>query len=318
MIFMVLKFDIAVIGSGLSGITASYHALKNGTRVAIIGDYQNSNNFVNPVAIDDKLRCCIGRYLGSIPYDIKNSRDLILGMLENIHTLGVKSFSEDAIDVTVRDMGFNIKIDNNSEIRTDAIIFAIGKRNKQVIEIAKSIENYDLYLNGYGLSFNAECDSIFYKGRDVVVYGNGSSARYAIMRLRKIARKLYLIPVGPLDKKRFDNGVMKDVIVINSRVVALSGKRYLERVHLSNGEIIDSSAVFIEFGPKWIHELGANVGIFPEVGKYLQTDERQSTYVDGIFACGSLCGPPYTIENDVITGSIAGENAANFIKQMEQ
>jgi thioredoxin reductase (NADPH) len=85
---------------------------------------------------------------------------------------------------------------------------------------------------------------------------------------------------------------------------------------LNDGQRIEVAGVFIEKGAKGLLELATNLGILlDDEMKFIRTDKGQATNIQGIFAAGDVCGPPWQMAKAVGEGCVAGINAADYAKQ---
>jgi thioredoxin reductase (NADPH) len=53
----------------------------------------------------------------------------------------------------------------------------------------------------------------------------------------------------------------------------------------------------------------------PEKYQYIVTDKKQKTNVQGVFAAGDICGPPWQVAKAVGEGCVAGLEAASHAKK---
>jgi thioredoxin reductase (NADPH) len=63
--------------------------------------------------------------------------------------------------------------------------------------------------------------------------------------------------------------------------------------------------------------LAATLGVSldPEKFQYLVTDKQQQTNIEGIYAAGDICGPPWQVAKAVGEGCVAGLAAAKYAKK---
>ncbi len=302
--------DIAVIGSGLSGLTAAYNLTDTSMEVSVFGKVQQSHYYKQPAALN-KGDLDILKKMGIGTSELEDSKDLLKRMRKWLDKKKQFRVPADVSNIFVKDNLFHIKT-VKEKFKHRSVIFALGRRPEYFSKVMSEIENIELYLEGLGVSFNAECDAQFYKGKSVVMLGSGNSAISGLEKLKPITEEIHFIPYDR------DEYTLKEINKMGIRlhdtgIDSLSGKRILEKVHLKNGDSIEASALFIEVGPKWINELAVNIGIFPENWGYLKADEKQSTYLDGVFACGDVVGPPFELEKAMDSGYRASKYSAAFV-----
>ncbi|MFW6242469.1 MAG: FAD-dependent oxidoreductase, partial [Thermodesulfobacteriota bacterium] len=77
--------------------------------------------------------------------------------------------------------------------------------------------------------------------------------------------------------------------------------------------------VFIELGAKGVMELATALGLrLDDEMKYIDVDRKQRTSVEGIYAAGDICGPPWQMAKAVGEGCVAGLAAAKFAKKAKR
>jgi thioredoxin reductase (NADPH) len=66
--------------------------------------------------------------------------------------------------------------------------------------------------------------------------------------------------------------------------------------------------------------LAATLGVALDAEKfqYIVTDKHQQTNINGIYAAGDICGPPWQVAKAVGEGCVAGLAAARYAKQKKR
>ena len=91
----------------------------------------------------------------------------------------------------------------------------------------------------------------------------------------------------------------------------------MDGILLNDGSRIDVTGVFIELGAKGVMELATTLGIqLDDDMKYIQTNKNMETNVQGVFAAGDICGPPWQMAKAVGEGCVAGIAAADYAKNI--
>ena len=75
--------------------------------------------------------------------------------------------------------------------------------------------------------------------------------------------------------------------------------------------------VILGTGAKGAIELAATLGVELDADKfkYIIADKQQQTNIQGIYAAGDICGPPFQIAKAVGEGCVAGLSAARYAKK---
>jgi thioredoxin reductase (NADPH) len=151
---------------------------------------------------------------------------------------------------------------------------------------------------------------------DVAVVGDGSAAAYAALLMANYASKVFLIArrIG-FSSRLFEELRSRGVIVVEGRrVVEISGEQRVEGVLLDDGSVVNVQGVFIELGSRGVLELTSNIGLLPDTSGYLKVGRGQTTDVEGVFACGDLCGPPLSLAKAVGEGYVAAVSAFEYVR----
>ncbi|MFT7576539.1 MAG: thioredoxin reductase (NADPH) [Alphaproteobacteria bacterium] len=275
------KFDIAVIGCGVAGLTAVQHALLGGHSVAhVIG--------VVPMG---GLVCNIGELHG-YPSGAEpiSGLDLAIGILSSNSTGGATEIPADATSVTREGDSFRIS-HSDGELHAKQIIAATGARLRMLdVPGAKELE-------GRGVSQCGWCDGPLYKDKHAVVVGGGDAALEEALHLAQFAANITLVARGDnlsarqsyVDRIRnhasIDIRMQCDVLEITG-ADGVSSIRVRDR-QKGAAEEIACSGVFVFVGLQPNSEMFAehvqldtNGGIF--------TNYSMQTTTPGLFAVGAI------------------------------
>ncbi len=292
------RVDVAIVGCGPAGIQAAITAAKRGMRVLLLGRPEGSS--LKYAHIDD--------YFGVLG-PVEGVKLLEIG-LKQAESKNVEILKEDVVELSRDGLAFKLKTESGIEVVTDAVILAMGaRRNKLNVKGEGK-------LVGRGVSYCAECDCSFFRGLNVAVVGDGSAAAYAALLMANYASKVFLIARSvEFSSKLLEEIGSRGVIVIEGRrVVEILGERRVEGVLLDDGSRVDVQGVFVELGSRGVLELVSNVGLLPNASGYLNVDKSQATEIEGIFACGDLCGPPLSLAKSVGEGYVAAVSAFEYVK----
>ena len=182
-------------------------------------------------------------------------------------------------------------------------------------------------FTGRGVSYCATCDGWFFRDKEVIVVGGGDSALEEGIFLTHYARKVTVVHrrdelrAGPaLQKRAFDNE--KIDFIWNAVVTEIVGEGNVKAVRLENTQT----------GEQWEHPVD---GVFIFIGHipnttlfedqlevdehgYLVVDGRYATNVEGVWAAGEVADPVF---RQVITsagmGAAAGIQAQRWLDGQE-
>lgn len=292
-------FDVVILGTGPAGLQAAIHASRKKVSVLVLGKETKSSLFHAHI----ENFCCIFNVQGE--EIINTGRQQAAGF-------GAQFADEDVLSIVQQAKGFELETESGSKILTQSLIIATGtQRNRLGVKGEKE-------LIGKGVSYCVDCDGNFYKGEEVAVVGNESAAVDGALTLTEIAAKVHLIcdqlEVSDTLKKRVESSSV--TLHQNAQVEMIQGDLKVEGLQLKDGSTLPVSGVFIEQGAKGLMQLATNLGIMlDDEMRYIQTDKQQATNIEGIYAAGDVCGPPWQMAKAVGEGCVAGIHAATYAKK---
>lgn len=106
----------------------------------------------------------------------------------------------------------------------------------------------------------------------------------------------------------------------NRKVTEILGEASVNGVILDDGTRLDVSGVFIELGAKGAVALESNLGVAldPETMKFISTNKKQETNVQGVYAAGDIFCPPWQVAKAVGEGCVAGLEATSYVKNIKE
>ena len=304
-------YDTIIIGAGPAGFTAAIFATRREMKTLIIGR-EVGGQVVWAGEIEN--------YPGF--KSIKNY-EFIDSFKDQAISCGAE-FKEDEVKIIEKQEDGTFKLTTNKEeFITKTIILTIGLSPRR-LAVPGEIE-----LSGKGVSYCANCDGPFYRGKTVVVIGGGNAAFDAAEVLSKIASQVYLLHRNK-EFKAFDSlisevshreniTIMKDV-----QIKSISGENKVEKIIYSlNGEGSEEKEILVD-------------GVFIEIGRIAHTDlvadfvdrdERMQLVVDnkmetktpGIFAAGDVTNASEFKQITVATGqaTIAALTAYKYLQSKD-
>jgi len=296
-------YDIAIVGSGSAGLSASIYASRYRLRNIVFGKMPGGT-------IADAHKIC--NYPG-----LKDITGLELGqrMHDQAKEQGGEFSFENIVDIKKERGLFKLITESGKEYFSKTVLLSTGtERNKL------KLPNEDKYL-GKGVSYCATCDAMFYKDKTVGVVGGSNAATMAATMLADIAKKVYIIYRG--DKLRGEPAWVEDVeskdnieVLFNTVVIGLIGEGKLEKVRLKeeNKETSDLNldGLFIEIGSRPDISLSTLLGVDLDEKQHIVVDQRQATTLEGVWAAGD-CTTNSNKFQQVVTAVGEGAVAANSI-----
>jgi thioredoxin reductase (NADPH) len=296
-------YDVIILGTGPAGLQAAIHAARTKISVLVMGREHRSSLFRAHV----ENYCCMEKILGE---------DLIQQGVKQALDSGARFLNEDVVNTSMNNDEFIVVTESDKTLKTKTLIMALGvSRNRLGVPGEKK------YL-GQGVSYCVDCDANFYKGSRVAVVGNESAAVSGALTLLFYADNVHLISDTLHISERLNFQIQESDVVVHlgRKVTQIIGDDAVRGLIMDNGQKLDVEGVFIETGAKGAVELAATLGVALDAEKfqYIITDKQQQTNINGIYAAGDICGPPWQVAKAVGEGCVAGLAAARYAKQRKR
>lgn len=283
------KYKVVIIGSGIAGMSAAIYLKRGG---------------IEPVIIENNVP---GGTLNVIPnienypgYINVSGPDLAMNIYNQVNNLNIKYIFRNIWKIDLE------KKIIDDDIEFDYLIIATGRRHRLL-----NLDNEDKLL-GRGISTCALCDGSFYKDKEVIVVGGGSSAITESLYLAGICKKVTII--HRRDKFTAEDYLIEKVlntknikIIYNTNIVSYNIKdEKIVSVTLDNKKKVKTKGVFLAIGSTPNSELFD----VKKENDYIITDNNCKTNLDFVYAVGDV------IKKNVYqltTASGEGSIAANDI-----
>lgn len=272
-------FDTIIIGAGPTGLTAAIYTSRRMLKTLLI-----SKNIGGQIIWTSEIE----NYPG---IKLTKGAKLATKMYDQARSFGVETRAAEVNKIIKKENGNFIIQTNNEKFETKTIIIAMGLVPK-ALNLANEKE-----LVGRGISYCANCDGQFFKGKTVAVVGGGNAALDAAEVMSKIANQVYLI-YRKEKLKGFEILISKIInksnikIILNSEIVEISGKDKLERIKVANRAEqktleLDLDGLFVEIGHEPRTDLVADLVKRDGKGQII-VDLNGQTSLDGMFAAGDV------------------------------
>ena len=264
------KYDVVIIGSGVSGMTAGIYLKRGGINTLIIeGDTPGGQ--LNRAS-------SIKNYPGFKEID---GPTLAYNIYEQLN-----SYHIDYLYEKVEKVNFNSKTitTKNNEIAYDYLIIATGRVPRKL-----NLDNEEKLI-GHGISYCALCDGNLYKDKEIIIVGGGNSALQEAIHLSKICKKVTII--HRRDTFKAEREVIDDLsnyaninIIYNANVIRyniMNDKLY--SVTLDNNEEIKIDGIFISIG----YDPATNIFNLDKDNGYIIVGKNYETSIKDVYACGDV------------------------------
>lgn len=284
-----MEYDVIIIGAGPAGISAGLYTKRANKKTLII--YNNESSLEKATKIENY-------------YGFENGisgEKLYKKGIEQAKNLGINVKKEEVIKIDkIKDI-FEVKTVNENYTAKNVVLATGNKKNKPDI---KNIEKFD----GKGVSYCAICDGFFYRGKDVVVIGNGNYAIAETNDLINIVNHVTILTNG----KKIPEFRAENVNIENRKAVAIEGNDNVEAVELDDGTKLKTDGVFVAQGVAGSTDFARKIGALVK-NKKIVVNEKMQTTVEGLYACGDCIGGTLQVAKAVNDGMTAG---IDIIKNM--
>lgn len=261
------KYKVVIIGSGIAGMSAAIYLKRGG---------------IEPVIIENNVP---GGTLNVIPnienypgYINVSGPDLAMNIYNQVNNLNIKYIFKNISKIDLE------KKIIDDDIEFDYLIIATGRRNRLL-----NLDNEDKLL-GRGISTCALCDGAFYKDKEVIVVGGGSSAITESLYLAGICKKVTII--HRRDKFTAEDYLIEKVlntknikVIYNANIVSYNIKdEKIVSVTLDNKKKVKTKGVFLAIGSTPNSELFD----VKKENDYIITDNNCKTNLDFVYAVGDV------------------------------
>ena len=279
---MTAKFDVAVVGGGIAGLTAAHHAALEGCSVVhLVGS-----------GVPGGLAANVGELEGYPATGPISALDLALRLTEENSGLGVEVVPD---DVSILDVLGPVKsLQTSSGAYAARTVVAASGARLRMLDVAGAAR-----LADRGVSQCAWCNGSLYRGRQVVVVGGGDSAVQEALHLAKYAELVTIVTRGPTLKARrslVDRAADTARIAVRwqTDVTEVLGDACVSAVRLrdqstSAVDEMSCAGVFVYVGlePN-THWLGGGAAL--DTRGCVITDGAMQTSMAGVYAAGAVRG----------------------------
>ncbi len=300
-------YDLAIIGAGPAGLSASIYASRYGIKNKVFG------GIVGGLMTETHE---IGNWLGT---EKIAGFEFAMNAEKHARALGADIAPVQVTDIKKNKDSFTLTLSNGESEEARTILLATGTKHRH-LGVPGEKE-----FAGKGVSYCATCDGYFFKEKTVGIVGGNNSAAAAAVHLGGIAKKVYVI--YRRDKLRAEDYWVKLIeknekieIINNANVVKIFGKEKLEKVELDNefnsSNEMDLDGLFIEIGLDPKTKLAEVLGAELDDG-YIKIDASGATSVSGVWAAGDITTGSNGF-NQIVTaaaeGAIASQGILNYLK----
>ncbi len=223
--------DIIIIGGGIAGLTAAVYAGRSGKSVLLFERKSYGGQISQSHAVEN--------YPG---FKNISGAELSMNLRSQAEAFGCEFINESVNEVI--DGEIKKVTTNKGEYEGKAVIFALGAEPRK-----SGLEN-EKELIGRGLSYCAVCDGNFFRGRDTMVVGGGSTAVQDALYLAEICKKVYI--VHRRDSFRAEESLVEKLrekenveFILDSVLVSATAAPILKSVKVKNVKTEEESEIAV-------------------------------------------------------------------------
>ncbi len=296
------KYDLVILGSGPSGITAGIYAMRARLDTLLLEKgYVTGGQMLNTFEVDN--------YPGMPQV---TGSEMSAAFERHVRQLGLPIRQGEATKIIPDGKGFCIETEEDT-YHASAVIIATGTRHR-LLNVPGEKE-----LSGMGVSYCATCDGAFYKGKTVAVVGGGDAAVEDGIFLARICKKVYLIHrrdelrAAKILQERL-LGLENVEVLWNHEVKEIAGDEHVTDVEVYDNQKNSRSrlavdGIFIAVGVQPNSQALEQIAATDRAG-YFIAGEDCKTSTPGIFAVGDIRTKTL---RQIVTAAADGANAVTSV-----
>lgn len=270
--------DIVIIGAGPAGLTAAIYAQRSGKSVLILEARAYGGQILNTPEIDN-----FPAMPGISGFEFATK------LYEQARSFGAEVKFEAAVSIEDKGEIKTVTTSKNNSYDCKAVIIATGAKNRPMGL------NGEQELIGRGISYCATCDGMFFRKKEVAVFGGGNTAVEDALFLSQYCTKVTVI--HRRDKFRADEADVEKLcakenveFILDSTVTKLIGNDKLSAIEVTNKldgttREIPVSGLFVAIGQMPDNTAFANVITLDDKG-YISSGENCRTNTRGVYTAG--------------------------------
>lgn len=302
-------WDVIIIGSGPSALTAAIYTTRGAASTLILGGVNWGGQLMLTTTVDN---------FPGFPEGVEGS-DLMNRMKTQSERFGAKFVPENVTAIDIKDKTFKVTA-GEVTYQGRSVIIATGAQTLW-LDVPGSKE-----FIGKGISSCAPCDAPFFRDKKVAVVGGGDSAMEEAFVLTKYASEVTIIhrrnefkASMAMQEKVKSNPKIK--IIWNTEIQEIKGDTKVTSLVLKNnqtGEIneVPFDGLFVAIGHKPSSDIFAGLIDMDEKGYINKSNWHCGTNVKGIFVAGDVTDKNF--KQAIVAsgmGCIAAMEALKFLEE---
>lgn len=304
-----IQFDIAIIGSGMAGLSAAIYAGRYEMRTVIIGDEPGGAT---------ASAWTIENYPG---YKEIDGYDLIMKVKDQAESLGAKVLHDKVISVDKTGETFSLGTESGQTVAAKTLLFAHGAARRKL-----KLPKEDDFALGKGVHYCTTCDGPLYKGKTIGIVGGGDAAIKGANLAVQYAEKIHIIEITnslkpePVNMARLQPFINSGKVEVHleTEIVELLGNDRLTGVRTKEGKEFVLDGLFVEIGAVPEMALATKLDVKLDDYGYIAVNNEMETNIPGIYAAGDSTNFFGHFKQDITAaamGAVAATSAFNYLQK---
>lgn len=298
-------FDIIIVGAGTAGLSAAVYSTRAGKNVLVLEESNYGGQIIYTPEVENYPG--IKRVSGF---------EFATNLYEQAVFLGTVVKYEKVIKI-IDKINKKVVVTDQNEYECKSVILATGAKNRPL-----GLEKEKEFI-GFGISYCATCDGLFFRDKHVAVVGGGNTALEDAAFLANTCASVTLIhrreQFRGEEKQLLRLKEKKNVsFILDSKVTKLNGAEKLESIELLNiktGSIqtLKVDGVFVAIGQNPNNISFSDIVDIDHAG-YIEATEDCKTKAAGIFTAGDCRTKTVRqLTTAAADGAVAGLAACEYI-----
>lgn len=279
-------YDLIIIGGGPAGITAGIYSARQKLNTLLI-----TKGFGGQVA---RKAVAIENYPG---FEKVSGWDLIKSFEKHLRKQEIKIELDTVSKVKKTGEVFLVLTGTKKQFKSKTVIIASGA-DPRPLEVPGEKE-----FIGRGVSYCVQCDGPLFAKKEVAVIGGGNSAFETAIFLAKIAKKIYILEIGPkviadVENQKIVQKTGKVEIITNALLKQIKGKEFVSSIVFQDQKTkknttLPLEGIFVEIGSQPATSFVKNLVDFNEKDEIIINPKTMQTKTPGLFAAGDVSDVVY-------------------------
>lgn len=284
------NWQVAVVGAGPAGLFAATTIARRKKSVLLISKEKHSTRLSEADKVDN--------YPGLLTV---SGMEISQKLWEQVDREKVPFISGEVQIISPIEQGYQL-FTRQEIITAESVVLATGVKLRGQLPGEKEFV-------GKGVSYCANCDAMFFRGKPVAVIGyTREEGEEEANFMADLCPTVYYLP-----QYKQEVGELKpNVSLVAEKPSKIEGSNKVERLETIKKRILEVEGVFIIRESLPPNELLPGLVLHEE---FIGVDRQQATNLPGVFAAGDCTGRPWQIARAIGEGQVAALSVAKFLDE---